>query len=67
MMPTWKMHQKFQYYYGRNYKHSDISNVCNTIVKILKPSTYKPKTGTFNWCRNNWAGVCNFLKEWEGR
>lgn len=64
MIPTWKVHQRFQTYWGNEYKHSDINKVCQAIANDCGKAN--PKGGCLVWCRNNWATVCNWLVKWEG-
>jgi len=63
MTPTWKVHQRFQIYWGQDYKHSHIDKVCWAIIGQLNK---KVKGHGLLWVRKNWATVCNFLIKWEG-
>jgi len=63
MIPVWKLHQKFNSYW-KYYKHKDLFEVCKSLCKLCQ---LKLKDGSINTVRNNWAKVCSFLIEWEGK
>lgn len=63
MIPVWKLHKRFKDCWD-DYRHKDLYDVCKSVVAL---SGLKNKGGSIEAVRNNWAKVCSFLINWEGK
>jgi len=55
------IHEKFKSYW-KDYKNSDLHNVCKAILKEMG----RPITNPLEAVRREWGAVCKFLYNWEG-
>lgn len=61
MIPMWKVHKKFGYYW-KEYQWNDVDQVCTALLRLMNKGFNNPIATV----RNNWSSVCNYLIQWEG-
>lgn len=60
-IPTHKVHRKFNRYWSE-YEKKDFFVVCKEICRLIDI-----KGDPIDGVKNNWAKVCQFFIDWEGR